>query len=275
MIGSLQNEAYTGANRCNACTAVNLAITVVLSGAVVAAGSHLAGMTVAVGTGATTFALGTVSIWLRGYLVPGTPELTKRYMPSWMLTWFGKNPSGLTGDAGQADAYGPGQDFDIGTQLGTVGAVGPCQDEDDLCLQNSFEKSWRAALEDVTTEPVAADGLAVMGFEPEEVTIERFGEAMVVRRFGSDLLKWPSETALRVDLASAAALADRSDEWETYSPAERAQLLQGLRVFLTECPGGDETVLEGDSVTSCCDSYEVATVVCSESGDRVFEQPIR
>jgi hypothetical protein len=31
-------------------------------------------------------------VYLRGYLVPGTPAFTKRYFPDWLLAWFDKTP---------------------------------------------------------------------------------------------------------------------------------------------------------------------------------------
>ena len=53
------------------------------------------------------------AIWLRGYLVPGTPELTKRYLPERALALFGKAPA-ATGAA--ASTGGP-------ESVGAVGLV--------------------------------------------------------------------------------------------------------------------------------------------------------
>lgn len=79
---TLRQPEYTGENRCPPCTVVNLLIAIVL-GWLLSKRSKLAG----------TIALvcSIVLIYLRGYLVPGTPELTKRYLPPTVLRWFGKD----------------------------------------------------------------------------------------------------------------------------------------------------------------------------------------
>ena len=73
----IRQPEYTGENRCTPCTVTNLAIT-----AVVAAGLAYA---VSVPLSAGVAVLGVASVWLRGYLVPKTPELTRRYFPDWLL----------------------------------------------------------------------------------------------------------------------------------------------------------------------------------------------
>ena len=77
----VRQPEYTGENRCVPCTVANLAIAAVLT----------AGLAFASVPGAAVFAVFAVgSIWLRGYLVPKTPELTKRYFPDWLLAKFDK-----------------------------------------------------------------------------------------------------------------------------------------------------------------------------------------
>jgi len=93
VVDDLKQPEYTGENRCEPCTVLNLVIAAVV-GSLVARKSRLGGL-VAVGV---SIAL----IYLRGYLVPGTPTLTKRYLPPAVLRWFGKEPepevaSGLGG----------------------------------------------------------------------------------------------------------------------------------------------------------------------------------
>ncbi|WP_396613336.1 hypothetical protein ACH9L7_17035 (plasmid) [Haloferax sp. S1W] len=83
VVEALHQPEYTGENRCEPCTVLNLLIAGLL-GSVVARKSKLGGV-VAVG-------LSIGLIYLRGYLVPGTPTLTKRYLPPEVLRWFGKDP---------------------------------------------------------------------------------------------------------------------------------------------------------------------------------------
>jgi len=74
---------YTGENRCLPCTAVNGAVAVVLSLLASFVGTPVLGLVVLGGS--------LLSIYLRGYLVPGTPELTKQYLPDWVLAMSDKD----------------------------------------------------------------------------------------------------------------------------------------------------------------------------------------
>lgn len=82
-VDDLKQPEYTGENRCEPCTVLNLGIAAVVSTAI-ARKSRLGGLLAA----GVSIAL----IYLRGYLVPGTPTLTKRYLPPEVLRWFGKDP---------------------------------------------------------------------------------------------------------------------------------------------------------------------------------------
>ena len=82
IVDDLKQPAYTGENRCEPCTILNLLIAGAV-GSLIARKSRLGGL----------FAVGfsIVLIYLRGYLVPGTPTLTKQYLPAEVLRWFGKD----------------------------------------------------------------------------------------------------------------------------------------------------------------------------------------
>lgn len=85
LLEAFREPEYTGENRCVPCTVVNVALAVVLTVVSAALGPVVA-LAVFVGSIA--------SVYYRGYLVPGTPELTKRYLPERVLTLFGKAPDG-------------------------------------------------------------------------------------------------------------------------------------------------------------------------------------
>jgi len=81
LLERLEQPEYTGENRCVPCTAVNLLLVAV---AAALAGRRNRAL------GALTLLAGAAAVWLRGYLVPGTPELTERYLPQSVLSAFGK-----------------------------------------------------------------------------------------------------------------------------------------------------------------------------------------
>ncbi|WP_050051856.1 hypothetical protein [Halostagnicola sp. A56] len=98
-IDRLRQPDYTGKNRCTPCTLLNVAIAAVL---VVAATTLALSRTDRVGAAVVGTALAAVSgaaIYLRGYLVPGTPRLTKAVLPDRVHRRLETRPSGVDDDA--------------------------------------------------------------------------------------------------------------------------------------------------------------------------------
>ncbi len=119
----LRQPEYIGENRCTPCTVVNVCIAALLAVAVGVA-FPLAGVVV--------FVLSLAAIYLRGYLVPGTPTLTKRYFPDRVLALFDKEPASTdefvpaadaaTGHGG-ADSESPSVEAGHGATPGTPDAT--------------------------------------------------------------------------------------------------------------------------------------------------------
>ncbi|WP_324755991.1 hypothetical protein [Haloarcula montana] len=269
MLSRLRNPEYTGANRCLPCTVVNSVIAVTLAGAV-GVGVATVATPVAGGVAALLVLAGSaLSIWLRGYLVPGTPELTKRYMPPWLLAWFGKGPAAETGTSHFEE-----EDIELETMLLELDVLEPCDDVDDLCLTDSFDEAWTRELRQVPEDIDPRRVVELLGLEAAEVGIQQFDDAVTIHRDGGRLGQWPSKTALRVDVAAARTLAEWTDEWAKLSPGARGETLAGLRVFVRECPDGSAATFTTETVESCCSNYEVVTVRCEGTGDRLLEQPV-
>ncbi|WP_435334521.1 hypothetical protein [Haloarchaeobius sp. TZWWS8] len=267
--GSLRRPEYTGENRCWPCTTVNTIIALVLAGVV------WAGLSAAAGTGTASIgalvvlALSAAAIWLRGYLVPGTPELTKRYMPDWLLAWFGKEPEHPMPKAGDV------RDVDPEEFLSEAGAIEPCEDVDDLCLAPDFAERWDEVLKETDREVDPDEVRTVFGLDPGEYDVQYYDQAVLLERNGHRVGEWPSRTALRVDVAGAYVLAETAPEqWADLDPVARGAVLNGLRVFLDECPEGGRVEFQEETVESCCNSYDVVALVCAESGERVLEQRV-
>jgi len=91
------------------------------------------------------------AIWLRGYLVPGTPELTKRYLPGRALRLFGKG----------RDA-GPPAEVDAESYLLSAEVLVETPDGSDLAFAPWFESAWRthlAALRDAADAEFGASSV--------------------------------------------------------------------------------------------------------------------
>ena len=275
----LRQPEYTGENRCTPCTVVNVLIAVALSAGVAAGGAVAAGAAVGAGASLAFFAASLGAIYLRGYLVPGTPELTKRYFPPWLLAAFGKAPAepatgvGASGDTPARDAGVGGESLDPEATLVGVGALEERPDGEDLRLTDAFRAAWTDAVEEARGADRAAllDALGV----PSHAETEEFGSAFRLTVDGREAGRWESRAAFLADLASARVLADRYDGWAELSVPARGQLLNGLRLFVDSCPACEGTPEFGtETVESCCSTREVAAVSCPECGARLFEAPV-
>jgi hypothetical protein len=295
LIDTFRQPEYTGENRCTPCTLLNLGLAGAV-GAAVARRSRLAG----------AFAVGVsvAAIYLRGYLVPGTPELTKRYLPDPVLELFGKEtepeihgglgtvdesadrPDGS--NPSERDVVGPSDGDDVEAADQPLEAeryflefdvVEPCAEIDDLCLTEAFESAWNAEIARVDAADLDAnDAAAALGFDPDGHDFEigdYGGDARTLRQDGRLLGKWPSQAALVADVTAARVLESRDDDWGAYEPATKGELLNGLRLFLETCPtGGGDVVIGEETVESCCRSHDVIAVTCAETGERLFEHPV-
>jgi hypothetical protein len=265
-LDSFRQPEYIGENRCTPCTVVNVVLALAGSAAVAWLFAAAVGPPTAVASGIAVFALSAAAIYLRGYLVPGTPRLTKRYLPDSVLAWFDKAPApGESADAAPGEA-----DVDPERALLDADAVEPCEDVDDLCLTDAFRRAWRdARTEDVTAE----DALDALGLDRTDCTLESFDGAYRLEQDGRHLAQWPSKAALMADVAGATALADHYADWSALRPAARGQLLSGLRLFVETCPVCDGRVGIGEeTVESCCRSYDVVAVACEDCDARLLEE---
>ena len=167
----IRQPEYTGENRCLPCTALNVAIAFLATALVAPLGP------VAV---AAVFFGSMGSIYFRGYLIPGTPRLTKRYLPDPVLERFGKAPAGPRDGWEVADDpavvetgdTGSGRDADAGD--GTIDADETATDEtadgNDEVIAGDDET---AADETADGNDETTDGNDETDDEPEFETVER------------------------------------------------------------------------------------------------------
>ncbi|WP_423996126.1 hypothetical protein [Halorubrum trapanicum] len=262
-LGRLRRPEYTGENRCLPCTAVNVAIAVAAAAAIaVVAAIELAALALVVSLAA---------IWLRGYLVPGTPELTKRYLPERVLRLFGK---------GRAAA--PPADVDPETYLLDADILVETAAGDDFAFAPEFASAWRAA---ATGEPrdTGVDGdrsdrddvaalTTLTGIDADELAIDWYEGVGFAYAGDEKIGHWESRAAFRADVAADRVLTATRGDWTTLALADRSAVLGALRLFVDECPScAGEVGLEERVVESCCSSYDVVAGRCAGCDARLFE----
>jgi hypothetical protein len=286
-IERVRQPEYTGENRCLPCTVVNVLVAAVAAVLLSVALTPLVGL--------VGFAVGVGLVYLRGYLVPGTPQFTETYFPPWLLRLFGKEPIEAvdTGVGGTGSAVATGRDRDRTTDA-TPGAATPSGSDgetgtaavvetptgpeavddplvaagvvnaDDATLTQAFGAAWLDRTADVEAAGVdPADVAAAFGASEAR---EAGAESFVLD--GSKSVRWGSHAALVADVAAAALLAERLPEWETYDRDRRQSVLLGLRLGLDRCPLCDGDVSRTqERVDPCCQKpHLVADAVCSSCG---------
>lgn len=262
----LRRPEYTGENRCPPCTAVNVVLALVIGSVLVPLSPPLAVITLLASLAA---------IYLRGYLVPGTPELTKRYLPGRILALFDESPLEEHANDGTWETVERIERerenaVDPEAFLLEAGAVEPCEHEADLCLSAGFTERFddRAADYDGSIDRgTLAD---VFGTDPDSIAmLDREYPAIEIDR---RIRKWPSEAALIADLAADDALHGLTDRWSDVPLEQRLGILKSLRSFHERCPRCSGPVyLHEETAESCCRSYEVIAIGCEDCGDPLLE----
>jgi hypothetical protein len=251
---------YTGENRCIPCTVANLAI---------AAGASLAAGLLSPPLGLALFALSLGAIWLRGYLVPGTPELTKRYFPDWLLAVFDKHERPEV-------SFDPDA-FDVQAYLVESGLVVDDPDAPDAVLDPEFAAAWEsraAALAAADDErPDVRELARLVDLRVEDLDVEPIGAHSVVAYADDQYIgQWESRAAYAAEMAAATELDERHPAWRDLPIAYRSRLLAALRLFIESCPDCGGAVALGDEVVkSCCRSWHVVAAQCGDCGARLLE----
>lgn len=261
-IRRLRLPEYTGENRCIPCTIVNLGIALVVGGAVAVVSRPAA---------VVVFALCVAAIYLRGYLVPGTPTLTKHYFPDSVLKLFDKHDPPAPAVTDQED---------IERFLLEVDAVEECREGTDLCLTPGFREAWhdRIAARREASDPDADvdEGIAALfegvDVDLDRVSVQEYGDAYDAYVDDLRVGQWESRGAFLADVAAEAELRARHPAWERIGFDARMEILGALRLWLDRCPTCEGPVtLDEETVESCCRSIDVVAATCDDCGARLFE----
>ncbi|SHH24721.1 hypothetical protein [Halobaculum gomorrense] len=238
-IDTLRRPEYTGENRCAPCTAVNAAAVAV---AAAVAGARRRSLAVPV------LAVGAALIYLRGYVVPGTPEFAPKLVRSLGLEDQFRHVAADGESERQRESDDLVTDTDPQELLGAMFHHGVLEegerDDDALYLSEAFETAWREELADLR----AADSGDLVAATAEVVPFEAEGE----RRYGGVSVEGEEGVVwLRPTNATGDVAAVRAMERVGVPESLRAPATTPLRLFTPECPacGGD---LEERTVDDGC-----------------------
>lgn len=265
-IDRVRRPEYTGDNRCIPCTIANAVIAVGLALLLGVAVALVAPVWAGVAIGLAVVAVSMAAIVLRGYLVPYTPQLTKRYVPERVLALFDQHEPGLEMD--------PEAGVDVERILLDAGVLRERADED-LEVVPSFAERWQAEIEAIEEEAGRETLADLLGAEPSDLTFDEHGEAFVAADGGVRVGRWESRAAFLADVGAARILEDYVEGWSRATATERSRLLSGLRLFIETCPDCGGPVRFGQEVVeSCCRSIDVVAVTCEECDARLFEMDV-
>ncbi|MDS0299290.1 Lar family restriction alleviation protein [Halogeometricum sp. S1BR25-6] len=259
LLDSIRRPDYTGERRCWPCTAVNVAV--LLAAAVVLWPlSTTVALLAAVGGGAL--------VYLRGYVVPGTPEFAPRLVARLGLSHlFEHAPDG--GETRQSDELGGEDGEQVLFALFEAGVLR--EDEDGaLYLSGEFWSAWEAemaSLRDRGDEAVAAAVAEAAPFDAEGgvdyggITVD--GERDSI---------WLSRAHAVGDAAAVRTMAAFDVPESVRAPATAP-----LRMFLESCPLCGGPVEERTTALDCCggtmgvyDDPEDEILACADCGETLY-----
>lgn len=232
-LAAVRRPEYTGTNRCWPCTAANGVILLVgcLAVGLLSPLLALAGLLAGVGT-----------IWLRGYLVPYTPQLTGRVRRA-LIDGPDRPATGSLAPAEPDDELGE-------RTLAALIEVDVFQPEGDrLHLAEEFVDDWRAEMRRLRALP-DRELIDAVEAVTEETTAEILDaeHSFVVLTGPAGGEAWVSRPVVIAELAAVRALGEHSLR---LSATDRLAAGRALRSFLERCPVCDSLTEERDP-RGCC-----------------------
>lgn len=269
ILGNIRRPEYTGENRCLPCTVVNLVISVVVCGLAALVSSALA---------VVLFVVFVSIIYLRGYIVPGTPTLTARYLPATAKQYFESHAATTSGVTAEIDVTG---EIDKEQFLRDASVVKEYDDAADLCLTKEFYVEWRKAADRLGSNEAARAVLAeLVDSETEKIDFKTgtnvvgAHEEIIVTADSIEVARWESRGAMLADLATAATLEERHPSWSGLSVEQAGSLLMHLRVFLETCPlCGGRVSMDEATYDGCCGPEYAVEAKCTDCGELLIRPP--
>ena len=243
----LRRSEHTGENRCWPCTVVNVALVGVGAGALGVTVDPLVGVAVAAG--------GLALVWLRGYLVPGTP----RFAPPLVAALpggeavFDKAPAGASdppnegGSLGTAD--GPDDPEDLLARLVESGVLRV--DDETVVPTAAFDERWHAEMDELRERTTAELARAALDASPAAEARAVDGEWIALSPEDGGVV---DETWLARPVAIAEVAGYRATESFLSDDGTRLAAARTNRMLLDACPDCGAALERGTDM-SCCGGH--------------------
>ena len=254
VLDSLRRPAYTGENRCWPCTAINLVVVLAVAA--------IAGFVVAP-LGPLVLLVGGTLVYLRGYVVPGTPRFAPRLTE--------RLPFDIGPDK-HVESDSIAEDVDPEALLATLVEAGVVvENGEELRLTEAYREAFESRMTELralSDQELAERAAAVAPGEPDA---EVHGERILLAG-GRDV--WLSPAVAIAETAAAETLADFD-----VAPELRAPAAEPLRTFVRTCPVCAGDVVE-TTIRNCCGGPGTAyrnphrpVLSCTDCSTVVYEFP--
>ncbi|NLV12537.1 hypothetical protein [Haloarcula argentinensis] len=267
---TLSDESYTGANRCWPCTVLNLGLVGLLALFLRARKRSLLSLLVAV--------VGVAVVYLRGYLVPYTPEFAPRLVAISPVPneWFhGESAHDAATQEVMAheerDSLAEDVDLDGETILRELSAAGVIELEgEQLFLTTAVDTAWHEQMDELANSSLDALAAALQASLPGVDDAEPYVDDAEWIALGTDHKQLLPRPVVVAELAAYEVLGERLDD-------ERLRVAgaEAFRMFLHRCPVCDSDLVESSSV-SCCGGHlgprqdPDETLVCPTCEQRLY-----
>jgi len=266
----LRRPEYTGSNRCWPCTVVNGAIVAVGSVLLAAVSSRVVGVAGAVA--------GFAVVWLRGYLLPGTPRFAPRIVaaiPGGERLFDTASDGEIDSpDAGGSLSAGRGPD-DPEELLGRLIECGVLEvDGDTVAPTTAYDERWHAEMDQLRGNSTAELAAAAETISPaaEARAVSEDDEWVALTPTDGNVI---DETWLTRPVAIAEIAAYRAAEGVLSEEATRLAAARTNRMFLETCPDCGAELEQGVDMP-CCGGHTgpgeepAETLVCPDCEVRLY-----
>ena len=271
LVSQLRRPEHTGRNRCWPCTVVNVALVGAGGVALAALASPIVGAAAAV--------VGLAAVWVRGYLIPGTPRFAPPLVaaiPGGDRLFHGSGTATRDDPPEAGGSIADEAEFDVGAGLlERLVAQGVLEaDAEAVVPTPAYDERWHAEMDRLreldTGELAAAAGAVSPAAEARAVHAD--DEWVALRPDGGSTVDetWLPRPVAIAEVAGYRAAGDFLDD-----DATRLAAAETNRMFLTTCPDCG-TALEQGVDMPCCGGHTgpgeapAETLVCPACEVRLF-----